>query len=601
MEKSETDLHKNLKSFQLKLITRLFAARKKESWPGELSSSALSTAVGIFALSEYDQDRFILEINSGLNWLIRNINKDGSYGDTSSSPGNISTTLLCWAAFKVSARVGRNHSEVIGRVEAYLSQEAGSLKADDIFKKILDFYGDDHTFSVPILSMCALAGCFGEDTKVWKRIPQLPFELSVLPPGLFKSLKLDVVSYALPALITIGLLRFQKVNHWWNPLNLLRRLVKKKALKKLVAIQPENGGFLEASPLTGFVLMSLVGSGNKGCSAAEKCAVFLQKSQRINGSLPIDTHLHTWVTTLVINALTEDVDSTWLDKYSRRDLRKFLLDQQHQQVHPYTNADAGGWSWSPLAGAVPDADDTAGALVALRRLSTKYDLPVTEAASGVRWLMDLQNKDGGLPTFCKGWGKLPFDKSCPDITAHVIRAFIEWKRDLPEMACEIEERIDRMLKYLAQEQKENGAWQPLWFGNQYTKDQRNLTYGTAQVVIALNDCGACDFNFEDLLTQGEHWLLSAQNSDGSWGGDKGCRGSIEETALAVNALISAGKYHEQVDKGMQALLDLTKNGSDFTASPIGLYFASLWYDEKMYPLVFTMAAVEKYLLKQDAI
>ncbi|MCH2206570.1 MAG: hypothetical protein MK132_11950 [Lentisphaerales bacterium] len=594
MTVTRANIQKDVKAFQLKLISRLFAERKDGTWEGQLSSSALSTAVGIFALAQFDQDRFIMEIKSGLNWLVRNINEDGSYGDTPDSPGNISTTLLAWAAFSLSAKTGRNDKETIAKIEKWLVQQAGSLDANNLIDKVLDFYGEDHTFSVPILTMCKLAGCFGDDPKVWKRIPQLPFELSVMPPNFFKKLKLDVVSYALPALIAIGIVRFKHQASAINPLTSLRKVFLNKAIKKLESIQPDNGGFLEASPLTGFVLMSLCNSGLEDNCVALRSAMFLKNSIRKDGSLPIDTHLHTWVTTLVINALTEDDQANWLDKHGKRDLMTFLLKQQHVEIHPYTNAQPGGWAWSPLAGAVPDADDTAGALLALRRLAPKYDVPKDNAIAGIRWLIGLQNNDGGIPTFCHGWGKLPFDKSCPDITAHAIRSFVEWENDL-EIKGEIRDSILKMLEYLKKNQRGNGSWNPLWFGNQNTKGQRNLTYGTAQVVIALNECGLSDYDFKDLLEKGEAWLLDAQNEDGSWGGDKGCNPSIEETALAVSALISSGRHEEKIEKGMQALLNLTDYGAEFPSSPIGLYFASLWYDEKMYPLVYTMAAVEKYL------
>ena len=596
---TRANIQKDVQAFQLKLISRLFAERKDGTWEGQLSSSALSTAVGIFALAQFDQERFMLEIKSGLNWLVRNINDDGSYGDTPASPGNISTTLLTWAAFTLSAKTGRNDTHTIEKIEKWLINQAGSLDADNLIDKVLDFYGDDHTFSVPILTMCKLAGCFGDDPKGWKRIPQLPFELSVMPPKFFKKLKLDVVSYALPALIAIGIVRYKHQSSVLNPLTSVRKGFLNKAIKKLESIQPDNGGFLEASPLTGFVLMSLCNSGLEDNRVALKSAMFLKNSIRKDGSLPIDTHLHTWVTTLVINALTEDDQANWLDKHGKRDLMTFLLKQQHVSIHPYTNAQPGGWAWSPLPGAVPDADDSAGALLAIRRLApNRHTLPKDEAISGIRWLISLQNKDGGIPTFCHGWGKLPFDKSCPDITAHAIRSFIEWENDLIELKGEIHESIHKMLAYLRNSKREDGSWNPLWFGNQNTEGQRNLTYGTAQVVIALNECGLSDFDFKDLLEKGEKWLLSSQNSDGSWGGDKGCRASIEETALALNAFVSSGKYEDEIEKGMQALMTLTQNGADFPASPIGLYFASLWYDEKLYPLVYSMAAVEKYLSKR---
>ena len=59
-------------------------------------------------------------------------------------------------------------------------------------------YGDDRTFSVPILTMCALSGAFGNGEDAWSPIPALPFELAALPQGLFHRLGLPVVSYALP-------------------------------------------------------------------------------------------------------------------------------------------------------------------------------------------------------------------------------------------------------------------------------------------------------------------------------------------------------------------------------------------------------------------
>ncbi|MFM7517555.1 MAG: hypothetical protein ACKO3V_11480 [Pirellula sp.] len=108
-------------------------------------------------------------------------------------------------------------------------------------------------------------------------------------------------------------------------------------------------------------------------------------------------------------------------------------------VHPFTNAAPGGWSWTPLSGGVPDADDTPGAMLALKvfyREATgdaKQQAELAgQAIAGAKWLIDLQNRDGGIPTFCRGWGTLPFDRSNPDITAHAIRAWLAWY-DLAEV------------------------------------------------------------------------------------------------------------------------------------------------------------------------
>ncbi|MBL4559647.1 MAG: hypothetical protein JKX79_01545, partial [Labilibaculum sp.] len=41
--------------------------------------------------------------------------------------------------------------------------------------------------------------------------------------------------------------------------------------------------------------------------------------------------------------------------------------------------------------------------------------------------------------------------------------------------------------------------------------------------------------------------------------------------------------------------NLPKDLSDIKAAPIGLYFASLWYFEDMYPLVFASSALKEVL------
>ena len=73
----------------------------------------------------------------------------------------------------------------------------------------------------------------------------------------------------------------------------------------LRAMQPESGGYLEATPLTSFVVMSLAGMGQTASPVVEAGVRFLVESMRDDGSWPIDTNLATWVTTLSIGALAE--------------------------------------------------------------------------------------------------------------------------------------------------------------------------------------------------------------------------------------------------------------------------------------------------------
>ena len=88
------------------------------------------------------------------------------------------------------------------------------------------------------------------------------------------------------------------------------------------------------------------------------------------------------------------------------------------------------------------------------------------------------------------------------------------------------------------------------------------------------------------------YLKLQQNSDGSWGGQIGIKGSIEETALSICALAKRDKT--KCLKGFQWLENEYKSRG-LQASPIGLYFATLWYDEKMYPLIYYIEALRRYL------
>src|SRR6185503_10850933 len=140
--------------------------------------------------------------------------------------------------------------------------------------------GKDRTFSVPILTMCALAGRLADRKSAWRLITQLPFELAALPQSWFRFIRLPVVSYALPALISMGLARHRN-RPSRNPLTrLLRRLTTNRVLHVLTTIQPPGGGFLEATPLTSFVVMSLIGAGRPDHPVVVAGVDFLTRSAR---------------------------------------------------------------------------------------------------------------------------------------------------------------------------------------------------------------------------------------------------------------------------------------------------------------------------------
>src|SRR5262245_35037361 len=608
--KSMVDPDRLRSAYRIARDTLLKERTAEGYWVGELSSSALSTATAVTALTIVDRlGKTAHEslIDNGLRWLAEHQNPDGGWGDTVKSVSNLSTTMLCRAAFRATGRDTR-FFDAYAAAGCWLEEFYGE-RPDGLARSLRRRYGTDRTFSVPILMMCALAG-----QMPWEEVPRLPFELACLPQSWYRLARMPVVSYALPALIAIG----QVIHHYRstpNPLTwILRRLGRRRSLRVLERIQPSSGGYLEATPLTSFVVMSLAAMRDPGRpnsdSPAERVIArgveFIVNSVRPDGSWPIDTNLSIWVTTLSVNALATAGDLESLER--RGELLAWLLGQQTKDVHPYTGAAPGAWGWSDKPGSVPDCDDTPGAMLAAHNLAADTSrTPVSQAIIEAQsWVIDLQNRDGGFPTFCRGWGELPFDRSGSDLTAHAVRA-VEgmigdhrlWQlRGLPAAFA-----------YLARHQRPDGSWLPLWFGNQHAPDDINPVYGTARVLAAYRDLttvlaelGLSAGDEVDRASRGVGFLLHVQNPDGGWGGAKDTPSSIEETALAVEILLDLAPVDSRaaVDRGLEYLLRRVEDGSFTDPSPIGFYFARLWYFEKLYPIIFTVAALGRAVRRLSA-
>ncbi len=569
-------------------------------WTGELSSSALGVAVSVAALHFDNPIENKKEITKGLNWLIININTDGSFGDTPESPGNSSTSLLVFAALNLYSIENERIKSLQNSVGEYLSKQSIDVNSDRVSKSILSHYKKDYTFSVPILTMSALCGI--PLTNGFEYIPQLPFELSLLPKKFYRLLNLSVVSYAIPALIAVGIVIFRQ-KKTGSLAKWLRGWSEKKAIRVLEKSLPASGGFLEAIPLTAFVSLSLTNAGYKNTDVVKKGITFLKRTQRSNGGWPIDVDLSTWVTTLSIKALRNKKDEV-LSPTQQKKLAIHLKSIQNKKIHPFNGTVPGGWGWTNFTGSVPDCDDTPGAMLALLQLQSS-ESNKNELIAGAKWLLQLQNSDGGFPTFSKGWGKLPFDQSCADLTGHCILAISATIKNYGDKMSATEGRqfikaIKKASTYLQRKQHADGSWIPLWFGNQFTKNHANPVYGTARIVTYLQDALLSNNSgylpqsrLQEMIEKGIQFLVKVQNPDGSWGGDHSIRGTIEETSLAVSALI--GTKHKQAYKKGLSWLDRYFEKNGLKPAPIGLYFASLWYDEKMYPLTSYLDAVARAL------
>jgi squalene-hopene/tetraprenyl-beta-curcumene cyclase len=156
--------------------------------------------------------------------------------------------------------------------------------------------------------------------------------------------------------------------------------------------------------------------------------------------------------------------------------------------------------------------------------------------------------------------------------------------------------MQRGIAFLARAQHADGSWSPLWFGNQDHPQEENRVYGTSRVLLAYRDLNQLD---SPQAQRGLAWLADHQNTDGGWGGwatsARPPQSCVEETALAVEALAAAvedsPRTKAAVESGVCWLIEAVERNSHRECSPIGFYFAKLWYYERLYPLIFTVAAL----------
>lgn len=175
------------------------------------------------------------------------------------------------------------------------------------------------------------------------------------------------------------------------------------------------------------------------------------------------------------------------------------------------SAEAGGWYFEYLNEWYPDVDDTAMVAMALKRAGGRAN---AEAAQrGVRWILAMQNEDGGWAAFDKTRDRpmleqVPFadhnaiqDPSCADITGRVLECLAWNGFDTSH------EAVRQGIAFLKRTQETEGCWIGRW--------GVNYIYGTWQAVGGLARLGV-DME-EKWIQRAGRWLKSVQKADGSFG------------------------------------------------------------------------------------
>ena len=492
--------------------------------------------------------------------------------------------MLCRAALPLAGSSGVTPAGRWRRAARELADERYGDTPAEIAEAVRARYGKDRTFSVPILMTCALAGLVE-----WREVPRLPFELACLPQSWFRFARLPVVSYALPALIAIG----QCVHHHrpsWNPLaRAVRRLAEAKPARP--DTHPAVQRRLPRSDAADQFRRTLRPGERRGRADSSRWSRrrsrFLVDSVRADGQL---AHRHEPVD------LGDDAGrqraggrrtiSTSLDQTATSCV-DWLLGQQYRGTAPVHRGRPGAWAWTPLPGGVPDADDTPGAMLALANLGG--DHAGSSRARRADWLLQLAEprRRHGRPSAAAG-------ACCPSTAAAPTS---------PPTPCEPCSRRGPMAHFerlyeavcaaasptCAREQRPDGSWLPLWFGNQHAPDDLNPTYGTRRVLAAYRDLG-----LHGPRPGPTRRRLAARRPEPRrrLGRRRGTPSSVEETALAVEVLSATWCRASRRCAAGRRLARAARRGGTFAEpSPIGFYFAKLWYFERLYPLVFTVAAL----------
>ena len=291
---------------------------------------------------------------------------------------------------------------------------------------------------------------------------------------------------------------------------------------------------------------------------------------------------------------------------------EWLLDQQILSYGDWSvknkQGKPGGWAFEFDNSFYPDLDDSAVVVMTLSQLHLPDEKrKVGAIARCVAWMETMQCQAGGWGAFdinnnAHWLNYLPYadlkamiDPNTADVTARVL-----------EMVgcCDVkmaENRVQRALKYLLNEQEADGSWFGRW--------GVNYIYGTSGALAAL--AVVSPEKHLDSLLRGASWLVGCQNSDGGWG--ETCRSydnpnlkgkgvsTASQTAWALIGLMAVGeatgKWEKRaISQGVEYLLqtqqpDGTWNEAEFTGTGFPGHFYLRYH---LYRHYFPLIALGKF-------
>jgi squalene-hopene/tetraprenyl-beta-curcumene cyclase len=363
-----------------------------------------------------------------------------------------------------------------------------------------------------------------------------------------------------------------------TPINALRRKALDECTRYILTRQEESGDWAGIFPpmMNGVIALTLQGYGldsdpvRKGIEAIHRFSWEDESGYRIQAcNSPI------WDTVLGTIGMIDskaDADDPRFEKAMNWVLKHQILVEHGDWKVYRPKLPAGGWAFEYENSWYPDIDDTAAVILALLKQDPKR--AESEAVQrAVRWVIGMQNRDGGWAAFDVDNDKLflneiPFsdmdslcDPSTPDVTGRVIEALGFVLSHSKLMEKEIVPACEKALNYIRKTQELPGSWYGRW-GVNYVYGTSNVLCGLARLT-SLTSTNVS--SHDPMVVRATEWLKQVQNADGGWGeslasyADKRWMGRGEstasQTAWALMGLLAYLPAHDEaITRGVQWLL-----------------------------------------------